>query len=273
MGVPWTEETIHIADTELVLVRGGSGQPVLIFHDELGYPGWMHWNTVLAQERELLIPLQPGFGKTPRLDWIRSYRDLAGFYARVVRALRLAPVDVLGFSAGAFIAAEMAAADPHLFRHMVLVGPMGLRPTTGEIFDFLAVTMRTHLRATVADPEGTPEFEQLYGGEMTPEQFERFEDARAETARIGWEPFMFNPSLSYLLAGVTDLPTLLLWGQQDAVVPRGCIEAYHKAIVGAQVVEIPAAGHRPEIENPAAFISAVQTFLASSPVDKQGAHT
>ena len=30
---------------------------------------------------------------------------------------------------------------------------------------------------------------------MTPEQFELFEDARAETARLGWEPFMFNPSL------------------------------------------------------------------------------
>jgi pimeloyl-ACP methyl ester carboxylesterase len=272
MVTPWTEETIRIADTDLVLVRGGSGRPVLIFHDELGYPGWMRWNTALAQERELLIPLQPGFGHTPRLDWIRSYRDLGGFYARVVRELRLAPVDVLGFSAGGFIAAEMAAADPHMFAHLVLVAPMGLRPSSGEIFDFLAVTMRTHLRATVADPEGTAEFSLLYGGEMTPEQFERFEDARAETTRIGWEPFMFNPSLGYLLQGVTDLPTLLIWGQQDAIVPRGCIEAYQQAIVGAQVVEIPGVGHRPEIENPAAFSGAVQAFLASSPTHKQGAH-
>ena len=42
---------------------------------------------------------------------------------------------MIGFSAGAYIAAEMAAACPDLFDRMVLVGPLGLRPTEGEIFD------------------------------------------------------------------------------------------------------------------------------------------
>jgi pimeloyl-ACP methyl ester carboxylesterase len=259
----WTEETIHAAGTDLALVKGGMGQPLLVLHDELGYPGWMTWNAALARERQLLIPLQPGFGKTPRLDWIRSYRDLAGFYARIVRELHLAPLDVIGFSAGGFIAAEMAAADPKMFKHMILVAPMGLKPDEGEIFDFLAVTIRTHLRATVADPEGTPEFSGIYGGEMTPEQFELFEDARAETARIGWEPFMYNPSLGHLLEGVQDLPTLLIWGQKDAIVPRGCLAAYQQAIAGAQVAEISGVGHRPEIENADRFVRIVQAFLAS----------
>jgi pimeloyl-ACP methyl ester carboxylesterase len=96
----------------------------------------MTWNDALAAEHELIIPLQPGFGKTPRLDWIRSYRDLGGLYARVLREMHLAPIDVIGFSAGAYIAAEMSASNPEIFSHMILVGPMGLRPTEGEIFDF-----------------------------------------------------------------------------------------------------------------------------------------
>jgi pimeloyl-ACP methyl ester carboxylesterase len=208
------------------------------------------------------MPLQPGFGKTPRLEWTRSYRDVGGFYARVIRSMRLDPVDVLGFSAGGFLAAEMAAADPKLFARMILVAPLGLKPTAGEIFDFLAVTIRTHLRATVADPENTPEFQQIYGGEMTPEQFEAFEDARTETARLGWEPFMYNPSLGYLLQGVTHLPTLLIRGTRDAIVPRSCINAYQQAIANARVVEIPGVGHRPEIEDSHAFVQAVQEFLA-----------
>jgi pimeloyl-ACP methyl ester carboxylesterase len=253
---------MHIAGTDLVLVRGGTGRPLLMLHDELGYPGWMTWNAALARDREFLIPLQPGFGKTPRLDWIRSYRDLGGFYARVLRDLDLAPIDVVGFSAGGFIAAEMAASDPRIFSRMILVAPMGLKPTEGEIFDFLAVTIRSCLLQTVAQPD-TAEFGQIYGGEMTAEQFELFEEARSETARLGWEPFMYNPSLGHLLEGVADLPTLLVWGQEDAVVPRGCIEAYRKAIPRAQVVEIPGVGHRPEIENPEAFIRAVEAFLAS----------
>lgn len=258
----WTEETIDVAGANLVMVKGGAGTPLLILHEELGYPGWMQWNETLAKERRLLIPFQPGFGRTPRLEWIRSYRDLGGFYAMVVRELKLDPIDVIGFSTGGFIAAEMAASDPKIFKHLVLVGPMGLKPDEGEILDIFPLTIRTLIRKTVAD-SATSEFGKIYGGEMTPEQFEAFEDARAETARIGWEPYMHNPSLSYLLAGVKNLPTLLLRGQKDAVVPQGCIEAYRKAIAGAKAVDIPNSGHRPEIENSPEFIRAVREFLAT----------
>ncbi len=255
------EETVNTPDGELVVVRGGSGKPLLILHDELGYPGWMGWNERLARERTLLIPLQPGFGRTARIDWIRSYRDLAGFYSQTLRERRLAPIDVVAFSAGGFIAAEMAAADPAIFSRMVLVAPTGIKPAEGEILDFFALTVIQHLLATVEDP-ATPEYGKLYGGQMTPQRFEAFEDARSETARIGWEPFMHNPSLPYLLRGVK-MPTLLIWGTRDRVVPRGCIDAYRAAMAGARVVEIEGAGHRPEIENPGEFERAVGKFLAA----------
>jgi len=257
-----TEETLNIAGTKLVMVKGGSGKPLLIFHDELGYPGWMTWNETFAHDRTLLIPLQPGYAKTPKLDWIRTYRDLAGFYSQVVREMKLDPIDVIGFSAGGFIAAEMAAADPRIFSKMVLVAPMGMKAEQGEIMDIFPITIRTHLRATVADPAGTPEFAKIYGGEMTPDQFEAFEDARAESARIGWEPYMHDPSLPHLLYGVKT-PTLLIWGTADRVVPRGCIDAYKSAIPHAQIVKIPNVGHRPEIEDEPAFERAVRKFLAA----------
>jgi pimeloyl-ACP methyl ester carboxylesterase len=257
-----TEEKLNVAGAELVMVKAGSGKPLLILHDELGYPGWMAWNETLAHERTLLIPLQPAYGKTPKIEWIRSYRDLAGFYSQVLREMKLDPIDVIGFSAGGFIAAEMAAADPHIFSRMVLVAPMGIRPAEGEIFDIFPITIRTHLRATVADPFKTPEFAKLYGGEMTPEQFEAFEDARAEAARIGWEPYMHNPSLPHLLRGAKT-PTLLVWGTADKVVPRACIEAYKKAIPDARIATISDVGHRPEIENSAEFESVVTKFLAA----------
>ncbi len=115
---------------------------------------------------------------------------------------------------------------------------------------------------TVADSE-TPEFGKIYGGEMTPEQFELFEDARTETARLGWEPFMYNPSLGHLLEGVTGVPTQLVWGAQDEVVPWSCIEAYQQAMPSATVVKIHGAGHRPEIEASEAFVQAARAFLAA----------
>jgi pimeloyl-ACP methyl ester carboxylesterase len=256
------EETIKAAGAELVVVKGGSGRPLLILHDELGYTGWMTWNEELALDRTLLIPLQPGFGKSPRINWVRNYRDLGGYYSQVVRELKLDPVDAIGFSAGGFIAAEMLAADPKIFAHLVLVAPMGIKPEEGEILDVFPLSIRSHLRATVADPENTPEFSRIYGGEMTPAQFETFEDARTESSRLGWEPYMHDPSLPHLLRGIKT-PTLLVRGTRDQVVPRGCIDSYQKALAGAQAAAIEGAGHRPEIERPLEFVKAVAKFLAA----------
>lgn len=256
-----TEEIVRAAGAEMAVVRGGSGKSLLILHDELGYPGWLLWNERLAKNRELVIPLQPGFGRTAQIDWIRSYRDLAGLYSQIIRELDAAPMDVIGFSAGGFIAAEMAAADPRIFSRMVLVAPMGIKPVDGEIMDIFSLTVRNHLLATVADAANTPEFTKVYGAHMTPEQFEAFEDARSETARLGWEPFMHNPSLPYLLRGVK-VPTLLIWGTRDRIVPRGCIDEYRASIKDARVALIEGVGHRPEMENPAEFDRIVREFLA-----------
>jgi pimeloyl-ACP methyl ester carboxylesterase len=260
-GAALDVDTIAVGGIPVSTVRRGSGPPLLVLHDELGYPGWMTWNERLSAQRELVIPLQPGFGVTPKVDWIRSYRDLAGFYARMVREQGWSPIDVIGFSAGGYVAAEMAAACPEMIRRLVLVAPMGLRPTEGQIFDFLAVTVRTHVAATVSRQDA-PEFGQIYGGDMTPEQFELFEDARAETTRLGWEPFMFNPSLPHLLEGVGQLPTLLVWGDDDLIVPRGCIDAYEASIPNTTTEVLAGAGHRPEIEDPDGFGAAVDRFLA-----------
>jgi pimeloyl-ACP methyl ester carboxylesterase len=258
----WREETVRVAGADLTLIQGGSGNPLLVLHEELGHPGWLRWHAELARSRTLIIPQHPGFGKTPRVEWVRGIRDLAGFYARVLRERGLAPADVIGFSIGGWIAAEMAACDAKQFRRMVLVAPTGIRPPEGDIMDAFTVTARAYLDASVHDIARTPEFAKLYGGEQTPEQFEAWEDARAETARVAWQPYMFNPSLGPLLEGVVGLPTLLIWGKQDRVVPVSAAQVYHKSIAGSELVVLDGCGHRPETEQTATFVERVQRFLA-----------
>ena len=258
----WREETARVAGTELTFIQGGIGNPLLVLHEELGFPGWTRWHSELARHRTLLIPLHPGFGKSPRVEWVNSVRDLAGFYARVVRERGLSPVDVIGFSLGGWIAAEMAACNAQQFRKMVLVAPTGIRPPEGEIKDIFTVTARAYLDASVHNIQKTPEFAKLYGGEQTPEQFEAWEDARAETARVAWQPYMFNPSLGPLLEGVTNLPTLIIWGKQDQIVPVSVAQVYQKSIAGSELVVLDNCGHRPEIEQTSAFVERVQRFLS-----------
>ena len=251
---------MSVGGVGVVTFEGGSGRPLLMLHDELGYPGWMGWNETLASDRRFIIPLQPGFGRTPRVDWFRSVRDLAAFYARMLRESGVGPVDVVGFSMGGWIAAEMAAADPELFERVVLVAPLGIRPAEGEILDFLAMTMRRHVMATVSN-QGAEEVGALYGGGVSSEQYELFEAARAEASRLAWEPYMHDRTLPHRLGAVQGPETLVIWGDADQVVPRGCAEAYAGAIPGARLEIIAGAGHRPEIEARGRFVELVSALL------------
>jgi pimeloyl-ACP methyl ester carboxylesterase len=143
----------------------------------------------------------------------------------------------------------------------VLVTPAGIRPPSGEIMDIFTVTARAYLASTVLDRD-TPEMAKLYGGERTPEQFEAFEDARTEIARLAWEPYLFSPSLPKLLEGVSGLPTLIIWGRQDPVIPVSAGEAYKKAIAGSKLALLDGCGHRPEIEKTTEFVKLLSEFLA-----------
>jgi pimeloyl-ACP methyl ester carboxylesterase len=187
-------------------------------------------------------------------------RDLACLYGRYLREQKLTPIDVIGFSLGGWLAAEMIVNDPSLFSRMVLVGATGIRPPEGEIMDLFMLTGQTYLQASVKDARTTPEFTSLYGATQTPEQFAGWEECRAETARLAWSPYMFDPSLPHLLDGVS-APTLVVWGAEDRIVPRSVGEAYVKAIAGAELAVVAGANHRPEIENREQFLRELKNFL------------
>ena len=257
----WTEERFRVGETELHVLKAGTGKPLLVLHGELGNPGWQNWHSELAKKRTLWLPLHPGFGKTPLADWVMDVHDLSIFYARFIREQKLTPADVIGFSLGGWIAAEMAVNNAQQFNRMILIGATGLRPPQGEIMDMFAVTARTYLNNNVLDFHNTPEFATLFGGEQTPEQFEAWEDARAETARIAWKPYMFSLSMAQRLENIANLQTLLIWGKQDPVVPLSTGELYHKRIAGSKLVTFDQCGHMPEIEKFGEFVKEVLNFL------------
>ena len=73
----WTEEMVEVAGAQIRLIKGGSGDPLLVLHDEMGHPGWLRWHEALAQDRTLYITEHPGFGVSPPLDWVMNLHDLA----------------------------------------------------------------------------------------------------------------------------------------------------------------------------------------------------
>lgn len=78
----------------LQVLVGGIGAPLLVLHDEMGYPGAMGWQRELAESRQLHIPLASGYGIAPRTEWVDSVRDFACVYARCLRDQGLAPLGI-----------------------------------------------------------------------------------------------------------------------------------------------------------------------------------
>ena len=72
---------------------------------------------------------------------------------------------------------------------------------------------------------------------------------------------MHNPSLPHLLRVIDSLPTLLIWGREDHVVPLSAGQAYNKAIAGSRLAILDRCGHRPEIEKTDEFVKLLRDFL------------
>lgn len=262
--VTWTEEVVEAAGSKLHLVKGGEGEPLLLFHGEMGHPGWMRFHEALAQDHTLYIPLHPGFGKTERLDWAMNMRDLAGWYLEAMDDLGLRRVNAVGFSLGGWLAAEMAAMCPDQFKKLALVGAAGIKPPVGEIFDMFLVVAKEYLEECILDPANTEDFRLLSPDEPTPEQIESWEAAREGAARLAWKPYMHYPALPHLLSRLKRLPTLIVWGKEDPIIPLSAAEVYHNSIKGSQLAVMDQSGHQPEIERPDEFVALVRKFMSGN---------
>ena len=258
----WTEEIVEVAGTSIQLVKGGRGDPLLVLHDEMGHPGWLRFHEALAQHHTLVIPSHPGYGESKRLDWVMNMRDLAGWYLQALEELGLDRIDVVGLSLGGWLAAEIASMCPHRFSKLVLVNAPGVRPPTGEIFDMFLVTATEFLTASYLDPANTPEFQRVCPDEPTAEQVETWEVAREESCRLTWKPYMHYPALPHLLRGIKRVPTLVIWGRENPIVPLSAADIYHEAIDGSRLEVIDNCGHHPEVEKPDEFVHLVREFLA-----------
>ena len=257
----WTQETHQVAGAELQVLKGGSGEPLLVLHDEMGQPGWLRFHEELAQSYTVYAPSHPGFGVTARIDWIRNMRDMAGWYLRALEELGLAGVNVIGSSLGGWLAAEMAAQCPQNFKKLALAAPAGILPPTGEILDMFLVVSKEFITVGFADPDNTAEFQTVCPDEPSPEQVELWETAREEACRLSWRPYMYDPGLPPRLALAKSLEALIIWGRQDEVVPSSAGEAYTRAIANSRLAFIEDCGHRPEVEQTAEFVGLIKDFF------------
>ncbi len=259
-AVAWSTEEIEVAGSSVRLRSAGHGAPLLVLHHDVGTPEQLPLYEALARRFTLLLPSHPGYDGSPRPAWMRNVRDVAITYQALLAARGLTDVSALGLGFGGWIAAEMATMAPRGFRRLVLVGPMGIKPATGEILDQALVSYIDYVRAGFADQSA---FERLFGADPATALLEQWDLNREMTFRIAWKPYMYNPTLPHLLAGVRP-PALVVWGREDRIVPLECARQYARALPGARVVEVEAAGHFVDMEQPETLAKLVAQFVTES---------
>lgn len=257
----FTGERVQVAGAEMQVLKGGSGDPLLVLHDEMGQPGWLQLHEELAKSYNVYAPSLPGFGVTDRLDWVMNVRDMATWTLWAMEDMGLSSPNVVGFSLGGWIAAEMATQSPRAFRRMALAAPAGILPPTGEILDMFLVVSRQFITAGFHDPSSVAAFQEVCPDEPSPEQVESWETAREEACRLTWRPYMHDRSLPHRLGRLKDLPSMIIWGRNDEVVPVSAAEVYNRSIAGSRLATIENCGHRSDVEKTAEVASLLKEFF------------
>ena len=256
-GVDWTESTMDAAGTKLHVARAGRGRPLVVLHHETGTLDRLPLYDALAAHFDVLVPHHPGYSRSQRPDWMRSTRDIAVIYRGLLSELKIDGAALVGLGFGGWIAAEMASMAPADLSRLILVGAMGIKPPVGDILDAAVTGYIDYARAGFHDQKA---FDRVYGAEPSGEQLEMWDVCREMSFRIAWKPYMYSQTLPHLLGGVR-APSLVVWGDDDKIVPRGAGERYARALREARFEIVSAAGHCVDMEQPEALARLVTPFL------------
>lgn len=253
----WIETSVTVAGTALRLRRAGTGKPVLVLHHDFGTPERLPLYDALAERYDVLLPEHPGFGDSERPEWMRSTRDLAVLYRELLATLEVDRASLVGLGFGGWLAAEMATMAPRDLDRLVLVGAMGLQPPEGDILDQALVGYIDYARAAFHEQAA---FDRVYGAEPTTDQLVLWDICREMCFRIAWKPYMYSQTLPHLLQSMT-APTLVVWGDDDRVVPLSAGEAYLAALPQARLEVVQACGHAVDMEKPEELVRLVNEFV------------
>ena len=253
----WAECTVDIAGTMIHMTRGGKGPPVLVLHRDIGMPATSLFQNELAKSSDVIVPNHPGWEGSRRAEWMRSVRDLAVMYRGLLAELKIQNAVLVGLGFGGWIAAEMATMAPADVAKLVLVAPMGIKPSQGDILDQAIVSYIDYARTGFHDQKA---FDGIYGAEPSTDQLEAWDIAREMCFRIAWKPYMYSQTLPHLLASMR-APTLVVWGDDDKVVPMSAGKRYAEALPNAKLEIVKGCGHAVDMEQPEVLAKLVNTFI------------
>ena len=261
------EETLEIWDGRLKLrVKvAGDGPPVLFFHPLPGL-AWHPLLDLLAQEHTVYAPEHPGTspGDPKAIEQVQTFTELLLVYEEAVRALGLDRPAVVGQSFGGMVAADLAATFPALPSRLVLLAPIGLWRDDAPIplMEMVAGPPENLPGYLFAHPDSAAARATL----ALPEDPDLMVKAIAQSAwntgcttKFAWP--IADHGLGRRLHRVA-VPTLVVWGREDALVPVAYAREFGDRIAGSRVEVLDDCGHVVQVDQPELTWAVMNEFLA-----------
>ena len=256
--------------------RCGDGPPVVLLHgnahDRHDYDAVL---PALAREFAVFAVDWPGCGESPAPPAPRASTacGLADVLPEVVERLDVAPAILIGNSVGGFSAARLALTHPALVRALVLVDSGGFTAHNFVSRAFCRMRGTEMVARLVAEA-----FPRFYLRRRTPTvqaMLARARAHRSDAAGIAidaalWRSFIDPAHDLRARASAIRVPTLLVWGRHDPVLPLRDAEAARRALPHARFVEMDT-GHVPFAEDPEGFLAAALPFLREAAAQDAGA--
>jgi 3-oxoadipate enol-lactonase len=249
-------------------IEAGRGEPLLFLHGiggeaESFRPQLDHFG---ATHRAIAWNM-PGYAGTPRLA-ATTIPALADAALRLLDALRLDAVHLVGHSMGGMVAQELAATHPERLSSLTLSATSAAfgKPDGAWQADFLAKRLGP-LDAGTSMAELAPSLvAELIGPGAEPAAREaairsmaRVPEATYRAAIAALIGFDRRDALARI-----GVPTLLIAGEHDRTAPAETMRRMASRIAGARLVVIPGVGHLANLEAPAAFNATLARFLAEA---------
>ncbi len=251
---------------EITVNIAGKGKPLLYLHSAGGYY-WDDFLDGLADHYKVYAPHFPGTapGKPNEIDGIDNLWDTVTAYDDLLDGLGLKKVRLIGHSFGGLLAAELAAHRPKAIEKLVLISPIGLwredAPYTvanwcalddKEIMDVLFYD-KTH-------PYVVKRMTPPTGKDALALWQVHFIWTLGCTAKVIWP--IPDKGLRKRIHRIM-APSLVVWGENDKLIPPVYAQEFGKAITNAEVVMLPQCGHEPPLEQCVMLTKRVGDFLAA----------
>ena len=274
------ELTIH--DQRVTYRTAGEGPVVLLIHGMAGSATtWKQVMPALSEQFRVVAPDLLGHGRSDKLVGDYSLGAFASTLRDLLVALGHEHATVVGQSLGGGVAMQLAYQYPERCERLVLVGSGGLGREVNRLLQLLTLPgseavlklgCAAPIRNAVATVGGLASRVGLHPAPVVAELWRSYTSLADEATRRAFlrtlraviDPRGQAVSAENRLHLAAEMPTLIVWGDADPIIPVEHAHAAHTAIPGSQLEVFEGVGHYPHCEAPERFVAVLTEFIEST---------